>query len=383
MSIYIGKDTSNNNLVHITQGVTAESSIKGGPISNTVFHSRQALASFRLIPISAGTFVPYNHIYNYNSGFNYTLLSTWFIGGDRDSDSFIYTSIPAYGWHPYSIGSADYSYLISSLSSRKNRILFLDSNYKILSGIGIGNMISIVGNTQYGWKWSTIPSTSYGFGIVSFQYADAPIVSYILIIDDTYYPPLSGTITINNTGFYIGSTNIFTDRKLVTTIPSSSSIKVTEELYLTTAPTAGTGFELVTSPNISIKVGGTELFNSAKSSFMPFKPNTISTVVKTLPYSIDYIDTLIYTMDSTESFCVIGITIDYTYRQTTNYALTTKTNSSITLLGIREYNTSSGLLRMDFTYLYTVNGSVYIRTHRAGGGSESTNYNFTLSIEAF
>ena len=98
MSIYAGKDTSNNNLVHITQGVAAESSIKGGPISSTVFHSRQALASFRLIPVSAGTFVPYNHIYNYNSGFNYTLLSTWFIGGDRDSDSFIYTSIN-YIWY--------------------------------------------------------------------------------------------------------------------------------------------------------------------------------------------------------------------------------------------------------------------------------------------
>lgn len=378
MSIYIGKDTSNNNLVHITQGIVAESSIKGEPISNTVFHSRQALASFRLIPISAGTFVPYYRIHNHDSGFNYTLLSTWFIGGDRDSDSFLYTSIPAYGWHPYSISSADYSYLISSLSSRKNRILFLDSNYKILSGIGIGNMTSIVG-----FKWSTIPSTSYGFGIVSFQYAEAPIVSYILIIDDTYYPPLSGTITINNTGFYIGSTNIFTDRKLVTTIPSSSSIKVTEELYLTTAPSAGTGFELVTSPNISIKVGGTELFNSAKSSFMPFKPNTIFTVVKTLPYSIDYIDTLIYTMGSTESFCIIGITIDYLYRQTTNYALTTKTNSSTTLLGIREYTTKSGSRRMDFTYLYTLNGNVYIRTRRAGGGSESKSYNFTLSIEAF
>lgn len=383
MSIYAGKDTSNNNLVHITRGVATESSMKGLPISNTVFHSRQALASFRLIPVYVGTFVPYNRIYNYDPGFNHTLLSTWFIGGDRKSDSPIYTSIPASGWHPYSLSTSDYSYLISSLSSRKNRILFLDSNYKILSGIGIGNMISIVKNTQYGWKWSTIPSTSYGFGIVSFQYADAPIVSYILIIDDTYYQPLSGNITINNSGFYIGGTNLFADKKLVTTIPSTNSLKVTDELYLTTVPSVGTGFELVTSPNISIKVGGTELFNSAKNSFMPFKSNTVSTISKTLLYSISKTDTLVYTMESTESFCIVGITIDYLFRQTTTYALTTRTNSSLTLLGIREYTTSSGRLRMDFTFLYTLNGNVYIRTHRAGGGSESTNYSFTLSIEAF
>ena len=383
MSIYIGKDTGNNSLVHITQGVAAESSIKGGPISNTVFHSGQALASFRLIPVYVGTFVPYNHIYNYDSGFNNTLLSTWFIGGDRDSDAFIYTSIPASGWHPYTMSTTDYSYLISSLSSRTNRILFLDSNYKILSGIGIGNMISIVRNTQYGWKWSTIPSTSYGFGIVSFQYADAPIVSYILIIEDSYYTPLSGEIIINNSGFYIGGTNLFAGKNLVTTIPSTNSLKVTEELYLTTVPIAGTGFELITEPSVYIKVGGTTLFNSNKSSFMPFKPNTVSTISKTLPYSISETDTLVYTMDSTESFCIIGITIDYSYRQTTTYALTTRTNSSLTLLGIRKYRTSSGLLRMDFTFLYTLNGNVYIRTHRAGGGSESTNYNFTLSIEAF
>lgn len=380
MSIYIGKDVNGNNLVHITQGQASEALLKSSPINSTVFHSRQALSSYRLIPVTAGSFVPYYSIYGSASGFNYALLSTWFIGGNDPNE---YTNIPAVGWRHYTINATDYAYLVTHVTSKPNRVVFLDSNYKILAGIGIGNLISIVRNTQYGWLWSTTPSTSYGLGVVSFQFADAPIVSYILVIDDSFYQPLTGTISIDNTGFYVGNTNIFTDRKLVTTVPSSSSIKVTEELYLTTVPAAGTGFELVTSPNISIKVGGAELFNSTKSSFMPFKPNTISTIVKTLPYSISYIDTLIYTMDSTESFCIVGITIDYLYRQTTNYALTTKTNSSITLLCIREYTTKTGQRRMDFTYLYSVNGSVYIRTRRAGGGSESKNYNFTLSIEAF
>lgn len=380
MSIYIGKDVNGNNLVHITQGQASEALLKSSPINSTVFHSRQALSSYRLIPVRAGPFVPYYSIYGRASGFNYALLSTWFIGGN---DSNWYTNIPAVGWHPYTINATDYAYLVTHVTNKPNRVVFLDSNYKIITGIGIGNLISIVRNTQYGWYWSTTPSTSYGLGVVSFQFADAPIVSYILVIDDSFYQPLTGTISIDNTGFYVGSTNIFTDRKLVTTVPSSSSIMVTEELYLTTVPAAGTGFELVTSPNISIKVGGTELFNSSSSSFMPFKPDSTNTLIKSLLYSTSYVDTLVYTMSSTESFCIVGATIDYLYRQTTNYALTTKTNSSTTLLGIKEYTTSSGELRMDFTYLYTSNGKVYIRTYRAGGGSKATSYNVTLSIEAF
>ena len=40
MSMYIGKDNNNVNLLHITNGVTPKSSIKTGQIlANTVFHS--------------------------------------------------------------------------------------------------------------------------------------------------------------------------------------------------------------------------------------------------------------------------------------------------------------------------------------------------------
>lgn len=384
MSLFIGKNSSNTNIVHITKGNTTEALMKtNNVLANTVFTTTQPLSSYRLIPLTYELYRGYNQINGWDSGFNYTRVNTWFSGG-TDADYNRYSFVPVSGIRQYSMAVSDYSYLISSITTRPNRYLFLGSDYSILSNVGLANMISLTKYTStYGQEFSCKPSTSDKFGIVNFQFNTSPQVYYILIIEDDFYPALSGQITINNTGLYIGSTNIFEGRKLVSSIYNPSSIQVASELYLVNIPSSGTGLELVTSPSVSIKVGGTELFNSGINSFLPFKPSTTQNISLSIPYSISTVDTLLYTMSSDETFCVVGMTIDYAYRVTTAYNVTTKSNLAISILGIRRYETSGGSLRMDFTYLYTNNGNVYIRTIRMGGSAPTTSYTFTFTVEAF
>ena len=384
MSIFIGKSSSGTNVVHITKGVTTENLMKTDNIlPNTVFSTTQALASYRLIPLTYQLYRSYNQINGWDSGFLYTMVNTWFSGG-YDADYNRYSFVPVTGIRKYSMPASDYSYLISSMSTRPNRYLFLGNDYSVLGNVGLANMISLTEYTStYGQRFSCVPSTSYGFGIVNFQFNPSPQVYYILIIEDDFYPSLNGQITINNTGLYIGSTNIFEGRKLVSSVYNPSSIKVTDELCLVDIPLTGAGFELVTDSNISIKVGGIELFNSGVNSFLPFKPNTTRSITLSVPYSISTVDTLLYTMSDNESFCIVGMTIDYFYRTTTAYAFATRGNSNVITLGIRPYEMSGGYLRMDFTYVYTNNGNVYIRTDRAGGGAPTSYYSYTFSVEAF
>ena len=387
MSLFIGKNSANNNVVHITKGDTTEDLMRTNDVlPNTVFTTTQPLSSYRLIPLTYTGYIAYDQIDVYEPGFNYTMVSTWFTGGTPDDYS-VYAGVPIIEIRTYSMPVSDYSYLISSISTRPNRILFLGSDYSILSNVGLANMISITGyNKRYGYGVTHVPGTSFTFGMANFQHSVTPQVHYILIIDDAFYPALSGQITINNTGLYVGNTNIFQGRKLVSSIYNPSSIRVANELYLVDTPSSGTGsgLELVTSPNVSIKVGGIELFNSSVNSFLPFKPSTKQNITRNIAYSINTVDTLLYTMSADESFCIVGMAIDYVERITTAYSVTTKSSSAQSILGIELWSTGySGGLRVDFTYLYTNNGKVYIRTIRRGGSAPTSTYTRTFSIEAF
>lgn len=387
MSFYTGKNSANKSVVHITKGVTTENLMHtNNVLPNTVFTTTQPLASYRLIPLTYTGYIAYDEIDVHEPGFNYTMVSTWFTGRTPDQYN-VYAGVPIIEIRQYSMPTADYSYLISSIYARPNRILFLGSDYSILSNAGLANMISITGyHKRYGYGVTHTPGTNFGFGMANFQHSVTPQVHYILIIDDDFYPALSGQIIINNTGLYVGNTNIFQDRKLVSSIYNPSSIRVADELYLvnTSSSSSGTGLELVTSPNVSIKVGGVELFNSSVNSFLPFKPSTTRNITRNITYSINTVDTLLYTMSADESFCIVGMAIDYVERITTAYSVTTRSSSSQSILGIELWsNGYSGGLRVDFTYLYTNNGNVYIRTIRRGGSAATSTKPFTFSIEAF
>ena len=53
MSLFIGKNSANNNVVHITKGDTTEDLMHTNDVlPNTVFTTTQPLSSYRLIPLT-------------------------------------------------------------------------------------------------------------------------------------------------------------------------------------------------------------------------------------------------------------------------------------------------------------------------------------------
>lgn len=371
MSIYIGKDNTNSNIVHITKGANSEYDLKSGVLDNTVFHSKLALSSYRVVPISPVTYYAYWQIQGYTRGFYWAPVNSWFFG-----------EVPGIGVRSYSIGGADYSYLLNAVNTKSNRIILLDANYKIVSGLSLTNFTSIKKYTStYGLETTDVRSTGYTLGMIQFQHQPSlPYVYYILVIEDSYYPALIGNTYIDRTGFYINSTDIFSNRNLITTLPTGNSIQVSNELYLSTLPaTSGVGLQLVTDPSVQIKVGGFTLFDSAVNSYLPFKPNKMVTFSTSVTFSINNTTMLLYTMKPTDSFCIVG----FHHAGSIRYAVLTRSSTAQSLIYISWYTTNNDSVRVDFMYAYSSNGNIYLSTVRAGGSAGTSVYSLTFTIESF
>lgn len=381
MSIYIGKDNSNNNMLHITKGIVSEDSIKTGSIlNNTIYNSKLPLSSYRLIPITNIFTRNYDDITGYDNGFSYNMVSTCFLGISGNNKKWL----PVWEFKGYSISSSDYSFLITQLNTNPNRILFLDSDYSISDSIGLANIVSLTHySSTYGQEYTTGFSTSYTFGLARFQYQTNINVRYILVLIDNFYPSLSGEILLNNNGLFIGGINTLANKNLITSFSSYGSTYITNGLYLTNTPTTSSGLELVTEPNIKIKIGNVDIFNSLYSSFMPFKSKTNIFNTILVPYSTSYTDTLIYTMKSTEDFSFIGIKNYFDFLIRNTYTVVTRDTNRKTLILCNRYYTSGSSLRTAFTYIYSLSGNVYARTIVLGGGISNFNLLITFNVESF
>lgn len=383
MSIFIGNDSSNKNIVHITSGVSPLSEIKNGSIlSNTVFHSRMALSSYRIIPLTLGTWYGYDAISNWDGYFAYTLISTWFLGiGNQDSS---YGNIPAIGFQQYTMSSDDYSFLVSSASLNQKRILCLDSDYSIIETVSASSMLSFYNHYYSKKAWSVDPSTSYKFGIATFLHQEYKKVSYILIIEDEKYSPLYGEIKLTNNGFFINNYNIFSERKIVTSAPAYNSIKITEDMYLSNISSfAASNFELTTNGSVIMKIGGLPIFNSSINSFIPFKPGTVTSITQAITYGVEDYTYLIYSMKNNESFCIVYLENYYSSsRIKKTYATVTRNSTKLAILDISDKYTSNPKY-MFYTYVYSSNGNVYVKTDRKNTGGASSISNTTFHIEAF
>ena len=375
MSIYLGKDDSNNNIMHITNGVTSVNDLKSGVLTNTVFHSGLPLSSYKLIAVSPGRYYPYKEFASWKAQFAYSLALSWYSYYDTFSGR-----RPCLGVQVYSIGTSDYSYLINSVNTKPNRVLLLDSNFKIVPGISLLNFTSIT-QDKYGIDTHMTKSTAYTLGILQYQYQSwLNAVYYILVIEDNFYPALSGSISINNRGFYIGSTDAFSGRNLVTTSPVNSSIQVTNNLYLSTlSNTASVGLQLITSPNVKLIIGDSVLFDSSINSYLPFKPNTITSITKGITFAISTSTVLLYSIKPTESYCAIKLH----YWMGPTYTVVPKGSNTRVLLAADWNYTPSGAVRLDFMYAYSTNDGIYIESIRNGGSAGTDITNYTFEVEAF
>ena len=66
MSLYLGKDNANNNILHLTKGTNSEAAMRSGVQSNTVFHSTLPFISVALSNIGTLTYMGSEYSYNNN-----------------------------------------------------------------------------------------------------------------------------------------------------------------------------------------------------------------------------------------------------------------------------------------------------------------------------
>ena len=386
MSLFIGKDANSKNILHITKGYTDLPTISNGSVlSNTVFNTGLPLSSYKLIPVTHTLFRPYYQVYGYNSSFSYVMMYTWLLGsGSTDYGG--YGFIPALGIHQYSMSTSDYTELINTFNTNPGNILCLDANYKILPNTGVNNMVSLTSYTSsYGQKYSEFPSTSYGFGMVDFQYCETSIMSYILIVKDNYYPALTGELFINNQSIYIGGTNIFQSKDIITSSASAGAIQVTSNLNLLSLPTYdGIGLSLqALDNNVVIKLANNEVFNSLYNNYTPIK-----SVNKSASVSMQYgagstYDSLLYTFLDNEEYAVASYTTFYVFRgEVITKGIVTKNSNKLFVVDIQKNSLANGWVYVDFLFIYSINNNIYLRSYRSAGGG-SMNVTRTINLKVY
>ena len=384
MSFYLGKDSSSGSLLHITKGVTDEATIKtGAALSTTVYNSKLPLSGYRLIPVATDGYITYPSIEGYISGFNYCMVSTWFLG-PRDYIRLTRISVPVTGIMIYSMSSSDYAYFISAVNSKPGKIMFLGSDYKLLPNVSLSNCVSLGGYTStYGQALSVVPSTSLGLGLVDFQHSVTPIVSYILVVEDSLYPALAGSITVNNSGIFIGGTNALASKNIISTVGNFDSKKVAEGIYLSSTPVGSKGsFSLTNAGYTEIKQGGLIIFDSRVNSYNPFKPHHISNISKSVAFTGGAADTLLYTFSSTDMFCIISVTLDYGERYTSPYVIVSRNSATPILLYTYPWF-SKDVLGVYFAQIISYGDRVYIRSRNYGPGATNGSLTWTYKIDVY
>lgn len=385
MSFYLGKDNSSESLLHITKGVTDEATIKTGfVLPTTVYNSKLPLSGYRLIPVTKGGYITYSNIEGYKSGFNYCMVATWFLGPIKYT-SLTNISVPVMGITRYSMSSTDYAYFISAVKSKPGKIMFLGSDYRLLTNVSLSNCVSLGGYTSsYGQELSVAPSTSLGLGLVDFQHLGAtPTVSYILVVEDSLYPELTGPVTVNSSGIFIGGVNALASKSIISTVGNFYSKKVAEGIYLNSTPVGSEGsFSLTSADYTEIRQGGLTIFDSRVNSYNSFKPHYTSSIRTSVYFGGSNADTLLYTFSSTDMFCIVSVTLDYGDRYTSPYLIVSK-NSAIPILLYTYPGFSGKVLGVRFAHIISYGDKVYIRSRNRGSGATNGSLTWTYKIDVY
>ena len=386
MSFYLGNDNSSGSLLHITKEVTDEATIKTGDVlPTTVYNSKLPLSGYRLIPVTKGAHIAYWTILGYKRGFNYSMVSTWFLG-PRDYMAMLEYSIAVMGINKYSMSSSDYAYFISSVNSKPGKIMFLGSDYKLLANVSLSSCVSIGRYTStYGQELSVTPSTSLGLGLVDFHLsAVTPTVSYILVVEDSLYPALTGSVTVNSSGIFIGGTNALAGKDIISTIGNFYSKKVAEGIYLNSTPAGSVGsFSMTSADYTEIRQGGITIFDSRVNSYNPFKPHHTSNISKTVSFTTSSVDTLLHTFSSTDMFCIVSVALYYWGRNTSPYVIVSRNSATPILLYTYPTSSSNNVMGMYFAHIISYGDKVYIRSRNAGPGSTNGSIGWTYKIDVY
>ena len=198
MSMFIGRDNSNNSILHITKGIRSLSELKSGILNDTVFHNDLPFYRYKIHKIT-GTNVKSGYVLGGASGNN------WPINNDTGA---IY-SVRMFGMSQECANDVSSSYTNSDII-----VMYLDSNYSEI-GISSSDIAFIDYRTNlkytidYGITYCPVPY--YHNHTMPCLWRNTHIViSYILVL---YSPSklISGNgvkISKYDNSFLIGNTDI-------------------------------------------------------------------------------------------------------------------------------------------------------------------------------
>lgn len=188
MSFYLGTDTSNKKVMHITKGVNTIPQLKSGVLSNTIFHSSLPYLDIKELPVSRAA----------SSGYTHAILSStdanW-LGANNIAYCFVVDN------NVYSGGS----YL-------DRNSFYSDSNPWDFKGIetqiAFGTWSATYPN--FGWSFDYKPSSTYMVYTMNGSYSTVRCFAFKNIVNKVYVPksPSNHSVLIKNSGIIVNGINL-------------------------------------------------------------------------------------------------------------------------------------------------------------------------------
>ena len=236
MSFYIGKNTTGNSIVHITNGVYSEQDMKGPPMADTVLHNDLEFLAYTLYPV---TLIQRTAQYT-----NYTpRLYYWYCSATITKTMLDY----------------EIAYFLTSAYQQTNP---WHGYFSVLPAT-LGSSLS----------YSASQSSTYYIPFVSSYggYPPRPNVSYIVVIDTRKLISSYGC-TLTPTTFTAGSLDIgnikYVSRGKITNHPGSYIIDGFHQLVDGSAMTGSLEISSNTVLGTTIKKGGYMLIDGRNSDFL-------------------------------------------------------------------------------------------------------------------
>lgn len=312
MSFYLGKDNNGGAILHITNGVTPQSTMKSGVLANTTFHSSLPLSTYKLIPVTYVGGRLYNQFVGYTSGFDY------YLGQAPESSlddgfmecSFIQCAV-------YSVPSISE---LKALKYASNHItFFLDANYNTIPNRNVHNIVSLDNRGSQSTYDPLIkyPSINKYMGILTYQFENPGYISnirYILVVYQNNSLSFTGNpIKISNSEISFGGTNFLDCANVILAQPIQGLGNVVSD-YFTLIPSFPSGGNMLmksAADETFISVNDKKIISSHYAIFNKLSSSTVYSGTYVAPsgtLSTDY--KTLYTLSANRIYLVTVETAD-------------------------------------------------------------------------
>lgn len=374
MSLYLGKKAgATSALLHLTKNSQSLNTMQGPPITDSVFHSDLKGYSYKIYTATRFRNVKYHEFEGYTKGFNY------YFEDFHGIKSGYYGELPL--WEAYFFNLSEDGNSKISQYKYTGEIFFLDTNYKVIQGLSIVNLLFAKDHPQrpYGYP---IPmktySSSFPYPTITVPqhetYMLAESIRYVLIAIPDAIDFSGTTIQVTNTDILLGNTPL-SSMKTIVPFSNGAGIEVSPNMHLVDNSLLSGNIKLRADQAESYIAKGAVKIISSKHK--PFHRD-LSTVIRPQSNLSIYItsgghNTFLAAMPSGVKWAKVTI-FAYGISWPTYIDVDAQYYLDGILLDI-EYNYAGA---MHFLHLISINGDLYIRARSRG---LYTNYYLTYSIK--